>query len=66
MVAAGGNGVLDSILGTDLTVDRLIAELPFLLLVLAMFQGRVNRMRAVVAVAALTGFAHANRSRMRK
>ena len=59
MVAAGGNGVLDSILGTDLTVDRLIAELPFLLLVLAMFQGRVNRMRAVVAVAALTGFAHA-------
>jgi hypothetical protein len=48
-----------SILTADLTVERLIAELPFLLLVLAMFQGRVNRLRAIVAVAALAGLAHA-------
>jgi CRP-like cAMP-binding protein len=41
-----------------LTVERLIAELPFILLVLAMFQGRVNRLRAVVAVAALAGLAY--------
>jgi hypothetical protein len=51
--------VHNSILIQDLTVARLIAELPFLLLVLAMFQARVNRLRAVVAVAALAGFAQA-------
>lgn len=59
MIAAGGKGVFNSLLGADLTAERLIAELPFLLLVLAMFQGRVNRLRAVVAIAALTGLAHA-------
>jgi hypothetical protein len=46
-------------LATDLTNERLIAALPFLLLVVAMFQGRVNRMRGVVALAALAGLAHA-------
>jgi hypothetical protein len=42
-----------------MTVERLIAALPFLLLVLAMFQTRVNRMRGVVAIAAATGLARA-------
>ncbi len=37
--------------------EGLIAALPFLLLVVAMFQTRVNRMRGVVAIAALVGLA---------
>lgn len=45
-------------LTAQLSVDRLIAELPFLLLVLAMFWSGASRIRAAVAVAALAGFAH--------
>lgn len=41
-----------------LSVDRLIAELPFLLLVLAMFWSGASRIRAAVAVAAAAGLAH--------
>src|SRR5687767_5773341 len=39
--------------------ERLIVALPFLLLVLAMFQTRVNRMRGVAAIAAAAGLATA-------
>jgi hypothetical protein len=46
-------------LADDLSIERLIAALPFLLLIVAMFQGRLNRVRAVVALAALTGLAQA-------
>jgi cyclic nucleotide-binding protein len=49
----------DSALTPGLTVERLVSELPFLLLVLAMFWSRASRIRATVAVAALAGFAHA-------
>ncbi len=49
----------DGAFTAELSVDRLIAELPFLLLVLAMFWSGANRIRAAVAVAALVGFAHA-------
>jgi CRP-like cAMP-binding protein len=48
----------DGALATELSVDRLIAELPFLLLVLAMFWSGASRIRAAVAVAAAAGFAH--------
>jgi CRP-like cAMP-binding protein len=48
----------DGALTTQLSLDRLIAELPFLLLVLAMLWSGASRIRAAVAVAALTGFAH--------
>jgi hypothetical protein len=37
--------------------ERLIVALPFLLLVVAMFQTRVNRMRGVTAIAAVVGLA---------
>jgi CRP-like cAMP-binding protein len=50
--------VENAILTPDLTLERLVAGLPFFLLVLAMFQGRVNRLRALVAVAALAGVAY--------
>jgi cyclic nucleotide-binding protein len=59
MIRTGGLGVYNSVLTPDLTVERLIAELPFLLLILAMLQGRVNRLRAVVAAAAAAGLAYA-------
>ncbi|HEX6376357.1 MAG TPA: cyclic nucleotide-binding domain-containing protein [Allosphingosinicella sp.] len=49
----------DSALTSPLSVDRLIAELPFLLLVLAMFWSGTSRIRATVAIAALAGCAHA-------
>ena len=39
--------------------EALAAQLPFLLLIAAMFLRRPNRMRAVVAVAAMVGLAHA-------
>ncbi|HMJ93022.1 MAG TPA: hypothetical protein VK472_02850, partial [Allosphingosinicella sp.] len=39
--------------------ERLIVALPFLLLVVAMFQTRVNRMRGVAAIAAGAGLATA-------
>lgn len=44
-------------LAAEVGSDGLIAALPFLLLVAAMFQTRVNRMRGVVAIAALVGLA---------
>ena len=40
-----------------LVKERLIVALPFLLLALAMFQTRVNRMRGVAAIAAAAGLA---------
>ena len=46
-------------LTSQLSVDRLVADLPFLLLVLAMLWSGASRIRATVAVAALAGFAHA-------
>jgi cyclic nucleotide-binding protein len=49
----------DSMLMQGLTMERLLSELPFLLLVLAMFWSGASRIRATVAVAALAGFAHA-------
>ena len=49
----------DGPLTAQLSVDRLIAELPFLLLVLAMLWSGASRIRASVAVAALAGLAHA-------
>ena len=44
-------------LAAEIGSEGLIAALPFLLLVIAMFQTRVNRMRGMVAVAALVGLA---------
>jgi CRP-like cAMP-binding protein len=49
----------DGGLTSQLTPDRLVAELPFLLLVLAMLWSGASRIRAAVAVAALAGLAHA-------
>ncbi|HYE28978.1 MAG TPA: cyclic nucleotide-binding domain-containing protein [Allosphingosinicella sp.] len=49
----------DGALTAQLSVDRLVAELPFLLLVLAMLWSGASRIRAAVAVAALAGLAHA-------
>ena len=46
-------------LTSQLSVDRLVAALPFLLLVLAMLWSGASRIRASVAVAALAGLAHA-------
>jgi len=46
-------------LTSQLNADGLVAALPFLLLVLAMFWSGASRIRATVAVAALAGFAHA-------
>ena len=40
----------DGALATELSVDRLIAELPFLLLVLAMFWSGASRIRAATWV----------------
>lgn len=48
-----------SALAAPLSVDRLVAELPFLLLVLAMLWSGASRIRAAVAVAAAAGLAHA-------
>jgi hypothetical protein len=47
-----------SVLTTDPTIDQGLAGLPFLLLALAMFQSRVNRLRGVAAIAALAGLAY--------
>jgi hypothetical protein len=41
------------------SAEALARQLPFLLLVAAMFLGRLNRLRALVAVAAFLGLAHA-------
>jgi hypothetical protein len=46
-------------LAAEVRAEGLIAALPFLLLIVAMFQTRVNRMRGVVAIAAVTGVASA-------
>jgi CRP-like cAMP-binding protein len=47
-----------SVLTADPTIEQALAGLPFLLLALAMLQGRVNRMRGVAAIAALAGLAY--------
>ena len=47
-----------SVLTADPTIEQWLAGLPFLLLALAMFQSRVNRMRGVGAIAALAGLAY--------
>lgn len=44
-------------LTAEMRTEGLVAALPFLLLIVAMYQTRVNRMRGVVAIAALTGLA---------
>jgi hypothetical protein len=49
----------ESALAAPLSVDRVVAVLPFLLLVLAMLWSGACRMRASVAVAALAGLAYA-------
>ena len=46
-------------LTSQLSVDRLVSELPFLMLVLAMFWSGASRIRATAAVAAMAGLAHA-------
>jgi Cyclic nucleotide-binding domain len=51
--------MLDAISAVPDSTESLVAQLPFLLLVLAMFQRRPNRIRAVVAVAAVVGLLHA-------
>jgi CRP-like cAMP-binding protein len=47
-----------SVLTAEPKVEQWLAGLPFLLLALAMFQTRVNRLRGVVAIAALAGLAY--------
>ncbi len=51
--------MFDQVLGVAASPEGVAGVLPFLLLLLAVFQRRPNRIRAVIAVAALLGLLHA-------